>query len=147
LRSWGGAASATVRCSSRWSVIRQQACRTCKLLSLNPSSNFERHAFFSLTQTNEVVAWMHGSGLVEWITKTQTSTSACPCSPSMVTMMILQEWYKNIHSCIWILNISSFFLNRTFFDKEYILISRRYQIHIASATTQCPSGNTDVHSQ
>jgi hypothetical protein len=29
-----------------------------------------------------------------------------------------------------------------FFDKEYILISRRYQIHSASATTSCSSGNT-----
>jgi hypothetical protein len=34
-----------------------------------------------------------------------------------------------------------------FLDKEYILISRRYQLHPASATTQCPSGNTDAHSQ
>jgi hypothetical protein len=25
-----------------------------------------------------------------------------------------------------------------FFDKEYILISQRYQLHPASATTQCP---------
>jgi hypothetical protein len=34
-----------------------------------------------------------------------------------------------------------------FLDKEYILISSRYQLHLASATTQCPSGNTDAHSQ
>jgi hypothetical protein len=34
-----------------------------------------------------------------------------------------------------------------FFDKEYILISRRYQIHSASATTLCPSGNMDTHNQ
>jgi hypothetical protein len=34
-----------------------------------------------------------------------------------------------------------------FLDKEYILISSRYQLHPASATTQCPSGNTDAHSQ
>jgi hypothetical protein len=35
----------------------------------------------------------------------------------------------------------------TFLDKEYILISSRYQLHPASTTTQCPSGNTDAHSQ
>jgi hypothetical protein len=29
-----------------------------------------------------------------------------------------------------------------FFDKEYILISRRYQFDPA-----CPSGNTDAHNQ
>jgi hypothetical protein len=34
-----------------------------------------------------------------------------------------------------------------FLDKEYILISKRYQLHPASATTQYPSGNTDAHSQ
>jgi hypothetical protein len=34
-----------------------------------------------------------------------------------------------------------------FFDKEYILILRGYQLHPASATTQCPSGNTDAHNQ
>jgi hypothetical protein len=34
-----------------------------------------------------------------------------------------------------------------FFDKEHILISRRYQLHPASATTQCPYSNTDAHSQ
>jgi hypothetical protein len=32
-----------------------------------------------------------------------------------------------------------------FFDKEYILISRRYQLHLASARTQYPSGNVDAH--
>jgi hypothetical protein len=37
--------------------------------------------------------------------------------------------------------------DRFFFDKGYILISRRYQIHPASATTHCPSGFTDAHSQ
>jgi hypothetical protein len=31
-----------------------------------------------------------------------------------------------------------------FFAKEHILISRRYQLHLASATTQCPS-DTDAH--
>jgi hypothetical protein len=34
-----------------------------------------------------------------------------------------------------------------FLDKEYALISRRYQLHPASATTQYPSGHTDAHSQ
>jgi hypothetical protein len=34
-----------------------------------------------------------------------------------------------------------------FFDKEYILILRGYQLHPASAITQCPSGNTDAHNQ
>jgi hypothetical protein len=34
-----------------------------------------------------------------------------------------------------------------FLDKEYALISRRYELHPASATTQCPSGHTDAHSQ
>jgi hypothetical protein len=33
-----------------------------------------------------------------------------------------------------------------FLDKEYILISRRYQLHPASATTHCPSDITDAHS-
>jgi hypothetical protein len=32
-----------------------------------------------------------------------------------------------------------------FFDEEYILISTRYQLHSISATTQCPSDNTDAH--
>jgi hypothetical protein len=40
-----------------------------------------------------------------------------------------------------------YYLYMFFLDKEYILISRRYQLHPASATTQCPSGNTDAHSQ
>jgi hypothetical protein len=35
----------------------------------------------------------------------------------------------------------------SFFDKEYILISRIYQLHPASATMQCLSGNADEHSQ
>jgi hypothetical protein len=34
-----------------------------------------------------------------------------------------------------------------FFYKKYILISRRYQLHPASATTACPRGITDTHSQ
>jgi hypothetical protein len=34
-----------------------------------------------------------------------------------------------------------------FFNKEYILISRQYQLHPASATMQCPSGNTDAHNK
>jgi hypothetical protein len=34
-----------------------------------------------------------------------------------------------------------------FLDKEYILISRRYQLHPASATTHCSSGTADAHSQ
>jgi hypothetical protein len=33
------------------------------------------------------------------------------------------------------------------FDKERILISRRYQLHLASAITQCPIDNTDAHIQ
>jgi hypothetical protein len=32
-----------------------------------------------------------------------------------------------------------------FFDKEYILISRRYQFHPTSATTQCPNGNIYIY--
>jgi hypothetical protein len=32
-----------------------------------------------------------------------------------------------------------------FFHKEHILISRRYQLHLASATTHCPSGITVAH--
>jgi hypothetical protein len=32
-----------------------------------------------------------------------------------------------------------------FFGREYILISRRYQLNPASATTYCPSGITDAH--
>jgi hypothetical protein len=34
-----------------------------------------------------------------------------------------------------------------FLDKEYILILRRYQLHLASATTHCSNDNTDSHSQ
>jgi hypothetical protein len=34
-----------------------------------------------------------------------------------------------------------------FFDKEHILISRKYQLHPASATTECLSDNTDAHNQ
>jgi hypothetical protein len=34
-----------------------------------------------------------------------------------------------------------------FFDKEHILLSLRYQLHKASATTHCPSGITDAHSE
>jgi hypothetical protein len=33
------------------------------------------------------------------------------------------------------------------FDKEHILILRRYQLQQASSTMQCPSGNTDAHNQ
>jgi hypothetical protein len=32
-----------------------------------------------------------------------------------------------------------------FFDKEHILISKRYQLHPASVTMLCPSGNMDTH--
>jgi hypothetical protein len=35
----------------------------------------------------------------------------------------------------------------TFFNKEHILISWRYQLHLCYATTHCPSGITDAHSQ
>jgi hypothetical protein len=35
----------------------------------------------------------------------------------------------------------------SFLDKEYILISRKYQLHPASATMQCPNGITDAHNQ
>jgi hypothetical protein len=31
------------------------------------------------------------------------------------------------------------------FDQEHILISRRYQLHSAFATTHCPSGIIDAH--
>jgi hypothetical protein len=34
-----------------------------------------------------------------------------------------------------------------FFDKKYILILRRYQLHSASATTQYSNSITDAHSQ
>jgi hypothetical protein len=34
-----------------------------------------------------------------------------------------------------------------FFDKEYILISRRYQLHPTSATTQYSNSITDAHNQ
>jgi hypothetical protein len=34
-----------------------------------------------------------------------------------------------------------------FFDKEYILISRRYQLHPVSATISYPNGINDAHSQ
>jgi hypothetical protein len=34
-----------------------------------------------------------------------------------------------------------------FFDKEHMLISRRYQLHPTYATTQCPSDNMDAHNQ
>jgi hypothetical protein len=34
-----------------------------------------------------------------------------------------------------------------FFDKEDILVSRRYQLHPASAITSCPNGIKDAHSQ
>jgi hypothetical protein len=33
-----------------------------------------------------------------------------------------------------------------FFDKEHILISRRYQLYLAFATKQCPSDNKNAHS-
>jgi hypothetical protein len=36
---------------------------------------------------------------------------------------------------------------RFFFDKENLLISQRYQLHPASATTQHPSGTMDAHIQ
>ena len=32
-------------------------------------------------------------------------------------------------------------------EKDNILISKRYQLHPASATTQCPKGSTDALSQ
>jgi hypothetical protein len=38
-------------------------------------------------------------------------------------------------------------LDYFFLDKEYALISRRYQLYPASATTQCPSGHMDAHNQ
>jgi hypothetical protein len=34
-----------------------------------------------------------------------------------------------------------------FFDKKYILISRWYQLHPASTTTQYLNGSTDAHNQ
>jgi hypothetical protein len=34
-----------------------------------------------------------------------------------------------------------------FLDKEYLLILRRYQLHLASATTSCPNGIKDAHNQ
>jgi hypothetical protein len=34
-----------------------------------------------------------------------------------------------------------------FFDKEHILISRRYQLHSASATTSCPNDIKDARNQ
>jgi hypothetical protein len=34
-----------------------------------------------------------------------------------------------------------------FFNKEHILISRRYQLHPASAATSCPDDIKDAHSQ
>jgi hypothetical protein len=33
------------------------------------------------------------------------------------------------------------------FNKEHILISRRYNLHLAYATTQCPSDNTDAQNK
>jgi hypothetical protein len=41
--------------------------------------------------------------------------------------------------------LSFFFL--LFFDKEYILILWRYQLHLASVITYCPSGITDAHNK
>jgi hypothetical protein len=35
----------------------------------------------------------------------------------------------------------------SFIDKEYILISRRHQLHLTSATTQCPNDIPDAHNQ
>jgi hypothetical protein len=32
-------------------------------------------------------------------------------------------------------------------DKEYLLISQRYQLHPASATISCPNGIKDAHSK
>jgi hypothetical protein len=37
-------------------------------------------------------------------------------------------------------------MHLAFFDKEYILILQRYQLHLASATTQCPNGIMYAHS-
>jgi hypothetical protein len=34
-----------------------------------------------------------------------------------------------------------------FFDKKHILISRGYQLHLASAIRDCSSDNTDAYSQ
>jgi hypothetical protein len=34
-----------------------------------------------------------------------------------------------------------------FFNKEHILISRRYQLHSVSVTTHCPNVIIDAHSQ
>jgi hypothetical protein len=39
------------------------------------------------------------------------------------------------------------FFGIIFFDKEYILISQRYQLHLVSAITHYPSDITDAHSQ
>jgi hypothetical protein len=36
---------------------------------------------------------------------------------------------------------------RLFFDKDNILILRRYQLHPTSATTQCPNDIRDAHKQ
>jgi hypothetical protein len=46
---------------------------------------------------------------------------------------------KNVH----------FFYNghTSFFYKEYVLISKKYQLHIAFATTHWPSGSIDAHNQ
>jgi hypothetical protein len=40
-----------------------------------------------------------------------------------------------------------FWQDLIFFEKVHILVSRRYQLHSASATTHCPSGITEAHSQ
>jgi hypothetical protein len=44
-------------------------------------------------------------------------------------------------------SVINIWLRQFFFDKEYILILWRYQLHPASATMECPNGITDAHSQ
>jgi hypothetical protein len=56
----------------------------------------------------------------------------------LIAIILLVACYKKYMSL-------PFFI--IFFDKGNILISWRYQLHLASATTQYPIGNTDAHVQ
>jgi hypothetical protein len=67
-----------------------------------------------------------------------------PSHPMLLQNQVLRTFNillaRAIRSCIFRFWFS-------FFDKRNILISWRYQLHPASATTQYPSGSTDAQSQ
>jgi hypothetical protein len=80
-----------------------------------------------------------------WFVKSLKGTEKIPTQPEYIQVarpnrvrlvFVLVFW--------WDRNFSS---ANTFFDKEHILISRRYQLHPVSATTPCPNNIKNAHSQ